>query len=280
MHYAAVGLSDNWKGAAIYVYAPNDEYYYLESIYQQATIGTVFGVVQPGNIYTWDTTTFINVTLIHGELESVTEAAVLSGANTCVIGQEILQFQTAKLIDKNNYILSNLLRGRLGTSVTKHQPGEEFILLNNAIAKTSVPVSYWNVLKQYKPVTLGSTVDDTSAQGFTYTAKSYKPYSPVHIVGSRNLRGDIYISWKRRTRALGEWRDNVDVPLAEESERYEVEIETASQPKRTIAVVDSNAIYTEKEQIEDFGSVQKQIKVTVYQLSTTVGRGYPGTAII
>jgi hypothetical protein len=111
--------------------------------------------------------------LTFGELQSVTEIAVLNGANVCVIGDEVLQFQTATLIGDNQYRLSRLLRGRLGTewAIAGHVAGERFIMLTNALARELVASSGWSISKKYKPVTIGSTLGATTAQDFTYAAK-------------------------------------------------------------------------------------------------------------
>jgi hypothetical protein len=37
----------------------------------------------------------------------------------------------------------------------------------------------------------------------------------------------------------------------------------------------SSAIYTAAQQTADFGSLQARVRVRVFQLSSTVGRGYP-----
>jgi hypothetical protein len=200
-----------------------------------------------------------------------------------VIGEEIIQFQTATLLDTNKYRLSNLLRGRLGTdwAVASHVAGEKFVLLTNAVARELMASSGWGIGKKFKPVTIGSTLGATTAQDFTYSAKSLKPYAPVHIVGSRNTAGDLTINWKRRTRIGGDWRDGVDVPLSEESERYELEIMSGATLKRTITGLTSpTTIYTAAQQVTDFGSAQSSVSVRVYQLSAAVGRGYAGITIL
>lgn len=77
------------------------------------------------------------------------------------------------------------------------------------------------------------------------------------------------------------WRDGVDVPLSEESERYEVEIMSGATLKRTITGLTSpTTVYTAAQQVTDFGSAQSSISVRVYQLSAAVGRGYAGIATI
>jgi hypothetical protein len=222
------------------------------------------------------------VLLTYGQLQSVTDIAVLNGANVCVIGDEVIQFQTATLLDTNKYRLSGLLRGRLGTewAIGSHIAGERFILLTNAVARELMASSGWGISKKFKPVTVGSTLGATTSQDFAYAARALKPYAPVHIIGSRSS-GDLTINWKRRTRIGGDWRDGVDVPLSEESERYEVDIMQGVTVKRTITGLTSpTTLYTSAQQVTDFGSAQSSLLVNVYQLSAAVGRGFAGTATI
>jgi len=284
LRYGVVGLGDGWAGSA--VYRSDDggaNFALMQTLTAQATIGAVLNIIPVGTIYGWDRSTTIDVLLTFGQLQSVTDIAVLNGANVCVIGEEIIQFQTATLLDTNKYRLSNLLRGRLGTdwAVAGHAAGERFVLLTNAVARELMASSGWGIGKKFKPVTIGSTLGATNSQDFTYFAKSLKPYAPVHIVGNRNTGGDLTISWKRRTRIGGDWRDGVDVPLSEENERYELEIMQGATLKRTITgLTTPTTTYTAAQQVTDFGSAQSSVSVRVYQLSAAVGRGYAGIATI
>ncbi len=283
LRYGVVGLGDNWAGSAVYRSDDGGSNYALmQALTAQATIGAVLNIIPAGTVYAWDNISTIDVLLTFGQLQSVTDIAVLNGANVCVIGDEVIQFQTATLLDTNKYRLSGLLRGRLGTewAVGSHAAGERFIMLTNALARELMASSGWGISKKFKPVTIGSTLGATTAQDFAYAARALKPYSPVHIVGSRSA-GDLTINWKRRTRINGDWRDAVDVPMSEESERYEVDIMSGVTLKRTITgLTTPTAVYTSAQQVTDFGSAQSSILVNVYQLSAAVGRGYAGIATV
>ena len=284
LRYGVVGLGGSWTGSA--VYRSDDggaNYALMQSLAAQATIGAVLNVVATGQSYTWDDSSTIDVLLTFGELQSVTDIAVLNGANACVVGDEVIQFQSATLIDTNKYRLSRLLRGRLGTewAMASHVAGDRFVLLTNAVARDLVASTAFNISKKYKPVTVGASLANTNAQDFTYTARALKPYSPAHVAGSRDGSGNLTINWKRRTRIGGNWLDGVDIPLSEESERYEVEIMQGLTVKRTLTGLTSpTAIYTAAQQVTDFGSAQSSVSVKVYQLSAAVGRGYPAIATI
>ena len=118
------------------------------------------------------------------------------------------------------------------------------------------------------------------------------PYAPVDLRGTRaGSPLDWTITWQRRTRLGGAWKDAVDVPLGEESEAYEVEILNGATVVRTITASASaggsvvtpasrQALYTGADQVTDFGAEQATLDLRVYQLSATVGRGFPGAAVL
>jgi hypothetical protein len=65
-----------------------------------------------------------------------------------------------------------------------------------------------------------------------------------------------------------------DIPLGEENERYELDILDGGDVVRTIEVTSPTASYTAAEQTTDFGSVQSNVDIKIYQLSAVVGQGY------
>jgi hypothetical protein len=148
------------------------------------------------------------------------------------------------------------------------------ILFTASLYATSLPSNLIGRLLYYKGVSVGGTLATTTEQDFTHTGRNLKPFAPVHVKGSRDGSGNLTISWIRRSRIGGEWRDGVDIALGEESEKYEVDIMSGSTIKRTIALTSPSASYSAAEQTTDFGSPQSSVKVRAYQLSSSVGRGY------
>jgi len=285
LRMAACGLSDGWKGAALY---RSDDgganYNRVIDLNNAAAIGTATNALPSGPVTVFDDVNALTILLLaSAELQSVTELAVLNGANAAVLGNEILQFTTATLVSPGQYTLSGLLRGRLGTdwAVGSHVAGEIFVLLDGNLGTLTIANNIIGLLREYKPVTFGSTLSVTGEQDFTYSGVALKPYSPVRITGIRDGSNNLTINWIRRTRLGGDWQDGVDVPLNEISEAYEADIMNGSTVVRTIAGLTSpTASYTAAQQIADFGSVQSHVTVNVYQLSGIVGRGYPGNATV
>lgn len=281
LRIAACGLADGWSGAIIY---RSDDgganYSRFAAPVNPAVIGATESVLAgfSGNVF--DEKNSVTVILLgSGQLQSVSEPAVLNGANAALLGDEIIQFKTATLISDGKYVLSGLLRGRLGTewAVSSHAAGERFVLLDNALDVQAVANSIIGLSRKYKAASLGQSITSVSEQDFTYTGVALKPYSPVHITGSRDGGGNILINWVRRSRTGGDWRDFVDAPLSEEKECYDVEILNGTNVVRSfLGLTVPNVTYNASEQIADFGSTQPSISVRVYQISTAVGRGYAG----
>lgn len=211
-------------------------------------------------------------------LSSVTLDQLLSGSNAAMLGDEIIQFRTATLVGTDTYTLSGLLRGRLGSEAfsTTHAIGDEFLLLDPTLIRTvNHPWSYNDVEYLYKAVTFGRTLTQTSEEEFTNTSRRMKPLSPCQLVAGRDGNGDWQIAWVRRTRYQAQWLDEVDAPLGETSEAYEVDVMSGSTVVRTISATTQSASYSAANWLADFGSpTPVTLTINVYQISEEFGRGY------
>ena len=285
LRFAGCGITSNWKGSAIY---RSDDgganYARLIDLTSMSAIGNASNALSSGPTNVFDETGSVAVLLIdNNPLQSVTQLAVLNGANVALLGNEIIQFTTATLVQPNQYTLTGLLRGRLGTewAVGTHVAGETFVLLDSNVGKVNMPSNLFGLLRAYKPVTYGSTLTATTEQDFTYSAAALKPYSPVQIAGTRDGSNNLTINWVRRTRLGGDWKDYVDVPLNETSEAYEIDIMNGSNVVRTLTgLATATASYTAAQQTTDFGATQPSVSIKVYQLSSVVGRGFAGVATV
>lgn len=287
LRMAVASEDSGWRGMAIYRSDDGGEsggntFAAFTSGASQAAMGSMLNEIGVGNSNTWDNANEIRVALLQGELSSKTELAVLNGANTCVVGNEVIQFKTATLVSTGVYTLTGLLRGRLGTEheIDNHAVGERFVFMDSAVLKEPIPLALIGIQAFYKPVTVGATVADTTEQAFTYQGVKFKPFSPVHIEGSRDGSSNLTITWTRRTRINGQWRDGVDVPLSEESESYEIDIMDGSTVVRTLTATSPTVTYTAADQVTDFGSAQSSVNVNIYQMSAIVGRGNAGEATV
>lgn len=276
--YLAV-TGNPYYGANVYETKDNGASWIIKTqIDGRSTMGTVTTLLSAGPTEVWDEGNTVTVILTSGSLESRPEADVLNGYNAAMVGNEIVQFRTAILTGSNTYVLSGLLRGRLGTEeqVGSHIASERFILLKSStIAALPAPISEWYAPKTYRfgPATKPVTDATYTEKAFTNTARMFQPWSVCHVSGNRDAAGNLTITWIRRDRSGGEWLDNADVPMSEATERYEIDIMSGSTVKRTLASTSQMVSYSAADQTTDFGAVQPAQTVRIYQMSSTRGRG-------
>ena len=287
LRIGVTGDGANWNGSAIYRSDDGGEgggnnFNLLTGIDGAATFGAIVTNLSAGPFEIWDRVTQVEVALTAGSLASVTELAVLNGANVALIGEELVQFQNAQLIGERTYKLSQLLRGRQGTewAIDSHSAGDRFVLLTPSLYSTDIANNLIGRELYYKAVSVGNSLGNTDEEAFTYTGRNLKPFAPVHVTGERDASGNLTISWIRRSRIDAEWRDGVGIPLGEESEAYQVDILDSANVVRTIEMTSPTANYSTADQIADFGSLQNSITVRIYQMSAVVGRGYAASAML
>lgn len=276
-----------WPGAVLYK-STDDGVSYAPSVTDTTadTFGSTFGTLPDffgGNVF--DESSTVTVVLSNGaaSLASATETSVLNGANAALIGSEIIQYKNAELTAANTYVLSGLLRGRLGTewAMATHTFADRFVRLTVGLQSVPITFAELNQPRLYKAVTLGQTVAGTAAQSFTNTGIALRPYAPVHLGGGSDADGNTTLNWVRRTRAGGEWTDGADALLSETVELYVVQIWDASysQVARIFTGISlPTLIYTSAMQIADFGNQQQTVFFTVTQVGALLGRIARGSA--
>lgn len=275
------GYSAGWPGGILYRTADGGQTWDdLQALDGRATAGYAAGVlsVSAGNLIQRGGS--LTVSLIGGTLESVTEAQMLNGANIAAYGAngrwEILRFQNATLNGDGTYTLDTFWRGDKGTewATGLHAANDIFVLMTDPdLAFVGMPTDSIGQPRDYRSVTAGAAIDSAASQSFTYSGVNLETLSGVHPRGIRSA-GDLTITWQRRTRIGGAWRDYVDASLGEATESYEVDIMDGATVKRTITATTPSVLYTSAMQVTDFGSPQTSVTVNIYQLSAVVGRGY------
>lgn len=265
---AASGYTTTWAGGRYYRSTDGGvSYAEVDDMTATATIGlasTALGDFYGGN--TVDEANTVTVRMNAGTLATVTNDQLLGGANLAMLGDELIQFTRADLVSTRVYALSGLLRGRRGTEqhMDAHVTDERFVLFNSAIYRESEALANINVTTHFKAVTYGSSIASITAQDFTDTGAGLKPLAVVHLNSVDAGGGDYTITWVRRSRIGGEWRDSVDVPLGEAFEQYGVDV------VRVGSVISSALVTTQTATVT---AVAGDV-VRIYQLSDLVGRGF------
>jgi hypothetical protein len=280
-----------WPGTvAVYRSSESAAFRVHALISKPATVGLTASVLEPGPFWRLDHVNSVDVDLDRGSLRSVSRLQVLGGANSIAIETapddwEVLQFETATLVGPSRYRLSGLLRGQRGTERFTGGPvpaGARFVVLDDAI--TAVDMSRDDVGLPFNwrvgPVTRDIGDRRYAAYTHAFQAVGLAPLAPVHITASRDIAGELTLSWTRRTRVSGDGWDVIEVPLGEERELYDVEILNGTSVVRTLAVETSRVIVTAAMQLEDFGVLPPTLEVRIFQVAPGFGRGRSRVAAV
>lgn len=282
--YVASGGGEDWTSGSLY--ASNNggvSYDLVKFLATSSTFGTCNTTLATGTTTGTDTSNTLTVTLTSGELTSVTAADLSNGTNKALVGNEVIQFQTAALVGAKKYTLSKLLRGRRGTewAVGGHVANERFVLLTgDYLERIQGQVSDLGQPRLFKALTDGQALDDVTAVTITPVGVDLKPYAPINVTATKDPPGNITITWTRRDRHAGDRTDYANFPLSEAFEKYEVDVMSGTTVVRTLTANTPSVVYSTSEQATDFGSTQSTITCQLYQLSGIVGRGYPAIATL
>ncbi len=210
-----------------------------------AVIGTLATPLSAGSPFVIDRANMCEVVLLNPAqaLANADAAALLGGANTAIIGDEIVQFGSAVAVSPGRWRLSELWRGRRASedAVVVHGIGTRFVMLVPATAAVLV-----DPLTRPGVIVLASGVGDSApypTSTSSTASRAIVPLSPVLLTATRNGGGDTVLRWTRRSRDGWLWRDGVDAPIAEEAERYRV-IRTAGSASGSDEVTVPTFLYT------------------------------------
>lgn len=259
----------------------------IGAVASPSVIGRLTAPLYSGPHGLWDMGNSVYVEMVGNNmtLSSAADSDVLSGANMIAVynsttgGWELLQFANATLAGVRTYTLSKLLRAQQGTEDNMGNPvatGAPVVLISsiNSYLPLTNDRARLQLTLAYGPAAYNPSHYTWKQTTVTFTSRGLRPLSPSNVAGRRNwTTGDWSVMWLRRTRFNGDSWESPDVPLNEESEKYEVDIMSGSTVKRTFAVTTPAIAYTSAQQVADFGSNQANLDVFVYQISATVGRG-------
>ncbi len=280
-HIAVTGVP--WPGSVALYSSRSDQNYALNHIIaSRSTIGVTEGVLRFAPPGVWDRSEALQVKLIYGALESVSPEAILNGSNLAAIGDgssanwELFQFQDADLIAPDTYVLSNRLRGQLGSdgfAPAAWPSGSWLVLLNGVPDQISMSSNLRRIVQHFRVGPARRGLNDPSYQHLVeaFEGNGLRPYTPCHLHASVKAGGDHMITWIRRTRIDGDAWELPEVPLGEEAERYSVQIRVTNALVREETVSVPTWAYTTTMRSED-GAIGPYT-VTVSQISARYGTG-------
>lgn len=160
-------------------------------------------------------------------LSSITDEDLFNKENMAVIGGEVVCFKEAELVGPRLYRLyGGWLRGLGGSIVTEHILGEGFMLINDAILHSNVPVGVpypddvvvqneWDnypIRRWYLPTTSGQYLSIARPVRMHMRGDLIRPMPPVLTYAYHYLAtGDVEVRWARQDLVYTAWIDNVDL---------------------------------------------------------------------
>jgi len=250
-----------------------------------ASVGDCSSVLLDGQTGVLDYTNLITVDF-SPSLIIPTSEDILDGLNIAAIGNgnngwEIIQFETVTLVSGSVYQLSGLIRGLYGTEykTSTHTSGEYFVLLTGRQSVDRAEISFDNVGVQllYQPVSQ-SLYGSEPTELFTCTGHSSEQMAPTGIAFGITS-SSIIITWNRNDClffTVDDLNDSGEIPLTYGPESYEIDIKNASNVVLA-TLTSSTSSVTYLTAGSDFPSgIVGQLRVSIYQISTTMGRGLPG----
>ena len=280
-----------WPGEmAVYRSPEESSFAYLTSFTGRAQFAVTAAEFKSGPTSRWDDANELLIDVRSGTMTSVTEIQLLGGANAFAVETganrwEIVQAAEIELVAAGRYRLSRLLRGQRGTEdamVSSLASGARVITLDAQVARLPINESEVGLPLNWRvgPSSLAVGNDAYLAEEFTPAGRGLRPFAPCHVrqpYKTARVPGDLLIEWVRRSRTLAadNW-EAAEVPMAEETEAYEIDIMDGSTVLRTLTSATSSVTYTGADQVTDFGAALQPgdtLDVRIAQMSTVYGRG-------
>lgn len=273
-----------WPGSVLFTRFEDDQYLPFDAVSTAAFVGHTLDAVKPSRPWLIDKATKFRVQMYSDEaLLSINRDQFLHGGNLLCLesnsGWELVQFMSAELIAKNTYELSVLLRGQHGTEhMMGSKAGARVVVWNEATC-TALDIQQdmagLPIKLRYGPSAHNPTHYTWTDKNIVFKSQGLRPLSPIHI--RQKIIGDQFeFKWIRRTRINGDAWEQVDVPLSEDRELYDVHLISSDGLDETVLAKATDLdrpIWTTV-----FNPDATEVRI--WQKSSTVGRGEPGTARI
>ncbi|EDL49047.1 phage tail protein [Erythrobacter sp. SD-21] len=221
---AADAPAGRWPGCALYALRDGALVPLDRSVGERAVTGTLGSALGPSHAVRFEpaSSCVIDLANANAALASTDITGLAQGENRMLIGREIVQYRDADPLGDGRWHLSGLLRGRGGTefeAAAGHAEGESVVLLDDRLAELS---DMYLSASTGSFAAIGIADEEPALATLENAGASLRPPSPVHARLEWNADGSASLRWTRRARGQWLWPDEVDLPVVEETESYEV----------------------------------------------------------
>lgn len=228
LRVAASSPSAGWTGAALFVQTSDGQLAAIGSTgRRRAVLGRSLTQLPKGTPLIFDASATVDVALVPQDaaLANATWAQLMQGSNLAYLGSELIQFSRAERLSSGTWRLSGLLRGRGGTeaAIASHAIGEHFVLIDDALTK----IDPADVAEGLEIAALGRGDPEVVTTEVINRGIGLRPLAPVHGRARRLADGGMQLDWIRRARGGWAWLDELDLPLNEPQELWQITYGTA-----------------------------------------------------
>jgi hypothetical protein len=261
------------------------------------TLGNIvpFGTLRgeyTADTYTIDDEIGFSINALNDDIdlvETTTWANVFSGqANTALLGDEIISFQSITPTSADIYTIEGIVRGRFGTDKVTHPEGEELFFISQDITLVTNNEILVGAQRKFKlvPYNIRASgfIADAEAQDLTIVGVALTPYKPVNLCANDESTAarydtDIILTWDARMRSEGAGFGipGVVLPTNTREGLFEIEVYVNSVLVRTATAIDAvTYTYTEAFNIADNGALASEVvfKLSNYILDTVTNLTY------
>lgn len=258
MLVAAASGGEGWRAAALLRVGATGEADPIGRTAARATMGTLNAPLGLGSCTLIDDVGTIQVSLAASDmtLQGADEAALASGRNLCLVGEELIQFSRAHAIGAGQYRLEGLRRGLRGTewAMEGHYAGASFLLIEeDRLIDLSGTGLHQEIGSDMRVAAIGIGDPVPVERSIVIDGAAIRPPSPVHV-RARPREGGWRISWVRRSRDGWTWTSGGDVPVAEQVEAYVVRVMAGAKMLRSVEVGTGEWTYTAAMNAADGGT--------------------------
>lgn len=195
----------SFGGAAVFVTADNGTIWREAAfVGASAVIGSCVHPLTPLKQSTklaYNSTEKMVVRLQDGELESIEEAEVLGrDGNLALVGDEVVSFRDATLLNGTDYLLEGFKRGMRSTPAATHFQTDRFVMLGSTVER--VLLESWETGRTIgvKVVPIGKTLDEVETRKLDVPLRSdrYFTTTPVNVRGFEvvDQEDGVLLSWR------------------------------------------------------------------------------------
>ncbi len=265
--YAAVGApTGRWAGASLY----RDSGGTLLPIGSAGPIravgGRLLAALGPSNGLRFEPSATVPIGLEdhEAELEPATLDAIARGANRLLIGNEIIQFARCEPEGSGIWRLSGLLRGRGGTEIEAmagHAQGTPATLLDDRLVQLPADLDPGGA---ERIAAIGHADEEPRFATVENRGRTRRPLFPVQPRSQTDVNGDLILRWTRRARGGWAWLAEVEQPLIEQAELYEVGLGNPARPVR-IWTTSESSLRLERPEVDQLASLHADLPIWVRQ---------------